>query len=166
MKSQLVVVKRRIRDCDVLRGKIVLESDDWLVLNRLDDSVFFDGYVAMRTKDVKSVSAASGFESRALELLGHRAVKPRWLKSFDVPQMVREVSARSGLVTFHQEVRKPNSCDIGTVDGVDEKFVAIRRVRRDGSVEEDVTRIPFARLTRVEWGGLYEAALLAVIRAG
>jgi hypothetical protein len=69
---------------------------------------------------------------------------------------------RSPLVTIYVERRDPNVCYIGSPVGMTTASLRLRRITPDALWEEKPKTYPFKDITRVEIGGRYETALMAV----
>lgn len=83
MKLRIVALERSIPNADIVRGQLVMSSAEWIVVNRLDDSVFFDGYVAIRASDVVAfrdsgtrTSRIPGNETAMVEAVRHPGTSP------------------------------------------------------------------------------------------
>jgi hypothetical protein len=165
LQQRLVIVKRSIPDCHELRGSIVLENKNWLVLALLNDAVFYDGYVAVRRSDINEIVDASeeGFESRALKVLARNPESLGDLSARSASGLVNAMAKRYRLITVHREFRNPNSCVIGEIASVSRTEIQLHSITRKARFQRGTWTIPFSDITRIEWGGMYEQAIEAVL---
>src|SRR5207247_1264369 len=71
----LVRVNRSIRRADRLEGFAIAIGAGWFLLHKLSPDMFLDGHVALRIRDVRTITFLGGasFQARALEHYGDRA---------------------------------------------------------------------------------------------
>jgi hypothetical protein len=69
------------------------------------------------------------------------------------------------LIVIHREVEEPEACDIGKITSFGSETFALREINPDAEWEEGTTEFRYDEITRVSYGGEYEAALALVAGA-
>jgi hypothetical protein len=156
------------RSCDAegpLRGSVVFETTGWIVLAKLDDSVFFDGYVAIRRHYVTEIHnlTNTGFESRALRALNRTPQPLTGLAARTTVGLITEMSTRFRLVRVDEEMDYPDSCQIGELVSVDRSHMELATVDRMARFDKSSLTIPLKAITMLAWGSKYESAIEAVL---
>ena len=150
-----------------LEGLVVGLSPSFVLLQRIDPAILLDGYVLLRVGDITSVDAvfpACQFVRRALKLRGLRRRLPR--AAFPLNDIIAVLAAAQSLfplVTFHQERRDRNVCWVGQVQSFTPAGVVLRELTPSATWDRAI-RYRIASLTRVDFGGSYEAALALVAK--
>ncbi|MDQ6947517.1 MAG: hypothetical protein M3256_14900 [Actinomycetota bacterium] len=162
--TELVRVVRSIRRADKLEGYVLKIGAEWLLLHVLNPDMFLDGHVAVRVSDVRSVKTL-GSDSFAARALRHYGDRPRKLSNIEL-RSTRAVIASAGkafsLVTIHIERRDPSVCYIGIPVALSTKALRLREISSEAHWDEEPTTYWLRDITRVDVGGRYERALLAV----
>lgn len=142
---------------DVIEGVEKARIGGWIVFAALSESFEFDGWVAVRERDVVAddVHGESLAIARILNL--RHQVEPEFGDG-DVWTAISDQWSDHGLVAVHVEHEFPGECQIGAgsiTDGV----VELRTVDMCGAFEDAVVHIAVSTITRLDWGGRYEEAL-------
>jgi hypothetical protein len=146
-----------------LSGFVVGLGDAWLLLHLVGDGAALGGWTAMPISDVKEVAVideAESFLPRALRLRGVTPEPLRDLALGGPRPLVSSAQSLFPVVTLHLE-RSDDICYIGRVEDVDDEFIALRLLSPAARWEE-TERFPVGEVSRVEFGGPYETALVAV----
>ena len=161
---QLVRILRTIRGADKIEGFVLKIGAEWLLVHNLDPEIFLDGHVALRLRDVRNVKplASASFTARALQHFGDRPRMPGRVDLTSTRTVIESASRRFPLVTVHVERRNPTVCYIGVPVDINSKTLRLRHITPDADWEKDPINYPLRDITRVEIGGHYERALLAV----
>ena len=162
--SRLVRVSRSIRGADVLTGVVVQSSDEWMLLHGVNDGIFLDGYIGIRLRDVRSVKvyAADSFVARALAHFGDRPKRPRGIDLNSRESLIETAGRRFPLIAIHREKADPTVCFIGTPASVGAKNLRLLEVDPNARWATEPTKWAMKDITRVDFGGRYEAALHAI----
>jgi hypothetical protein len=164
-KSTLVRLVRTIRRSDRLDGFVVGVGRDWVLMASLDPSIHLDGHTAVRIRDVSKVDRRGGpdtFVGRALMARGEWPPVAVEVDLDRVDDLIRTAAELSPLVTLHVEAHNPRVCFIGRPVRFGRKAVRLKEITPEAKWVERPTRWPFADITRVEFGGRYESALIIV----
>lgn len=162
--AELVRLLRAIRGADKVDGFVLKIGAEWVLVQNLDPGMFLDGHIALRVRDIRGVKPlpSGGFASRALKHYGDRPRMPGRVGLTSTRALIESASRRFPLVTIHVERRDPTVCYIGVPVGVNSKTLRLREITPDADWEDEPTSYPLKDVTRVDIGGRYERALLAV----
>ena len=154
----------RVDAFDSLSGYVVEIGTDLFVMQNVSDDITLDGYAVLRLGDVSAVSARGDehFSGHALTLLGLEPTKPG-LDVRDFETVLRSLRDRDELVTIALEKVAPDVLYIGKVERVEDRGVFMRLIDPD-ALWREAEFYEFGEITRVNFGGRYEAALLLVAR--
>jgi hypothetical protein len=161
---RLVRVARMIRGADRLDGFVVAIGPKWIVLHTLDHGMFLNGYSAIRLGDIKrvKVEADDSFPAKALRVRAEERLVPEGVDLGSTQSVISTAAGLFGLVTLNYEKDDPTVCFIGAVKKVSDKSVRLFEITPDAAWHEDTTKWPLNNITRIDFGGRYEDALLAV----
>jgi hypothetical protein len=161
----LTEVRRSIPGSDIVSGCIIERNEKYILLNKLDDSCFFDGYSLIRAKDVLEITDVSGdgFQVRALEIMKSFPQLPPGVDTSTIFSAISSFQEIYDLITIHLETRNPDVCFIGQVVEVNEVEMQVKIVTPNAKFESKLRTFKLSKITRLEWGGLYEKALGIVI---
>lgn len=144
-------------------GYVVSVADRWVVIQELDDSVYFDGYSAVRLKDISSVRPDDKAEyvERALATLGRP--EPTFSLSQDArtSEVLALAAANAPLVGFHLEQYDGEPLHIGQLGRLGKKRFEMLCVEANGKWDLAPERWPYKEVTQVSFGGRYYSALEA-----
>ena len=150
-----------------LLGFVVGLSPSLVLLHLIDSAILLDGYVVVRVSEITSVDTAFAsrqFVQRALRLRGHRRRPPAAAFPLqDVLAVLAAAQARFPLVTLHQERRNRRVCWVGQVQSFTPAGVVLRELTPSAAWDRAIW-YPIASLTRIDFGGSYEAALALVAK--
>jgi hypothetical protein len=160
----LVRILRTIRGADSVDGFVLKIGAEWLLLQNLDPGMFLDGHVSLRVRDIRRVKPlpSGSFAARALQHYGDRPRMPGRVDLSSTRTLIESSSRRFPLVTIHVERRDPSVCYIGVPVDVNSRTLRLREITPDADWENEPRSYRLADVTRVDIGGRYERALLAV----
>ena len=126
--------------------------------------MFLDGHVALRIRDVRTITFLDGasFQARALEHYGDRARRPGRVDLASTRTVIASLGRRFPLITIHPELRDPTVCYIGVPVSLTSRSLRLRAITTEAVWEDELSTYQLMDVTRVEIGGRYERALLAV----
>jgi hypothetical protein len=78
----------------------------------------------------------------------------------DLAVLLIDISEEFGLVTLHREEIEPDSCEIGRVVRADAVTYELEEIGSDARWFDDTFEYDLYDITRIEFGGAYEDALL------
>jgi hypothetical protein len=159
------------RSCEEghVTGYVCSLSSELVLVHVVSDDIRFDGFQALRLRDVTRVQAPAphaAFVERALELRRLRRKRaPVSLDLTSIASLLTTASQAFPLVTIHRELADPDVCHIGTVLGMTATSVTLREITPDARWEKKKVRHALSDITRVDVGGAYENALHIVDQA-
>ncbi|MBC7596323.1 MAG: hypothetical protein H7288_20735 [Kineosporiaceae bacterium] len=145
---------------DVL-GFVTSVGKEWVVVQRLMGSVYFDGYELLRLKDITDVEDErdNGYLERALSTLGHPRVDFDLPKSARTRDVLEHAAEYSSLVSVYVEKTDEHALLIGLSARCRSKKFQMQLINREGIWTTDTSSWRFKDVTRVAIGGRYVAAL-------
>ena len=161
--GRLVRFSRRFEEGTV-RGYVLDIGPRFFLLALMSDRVWFDGFECFRIGDVKKLTPDNyaRFAETALKKRGERKPKKPRVSVKNVEELLRSAAKAFPLVTIHREKFNPDVCWIGRVVGVGAGRVSLLEIGPDAKWEDSPTEYRLSEITRVNFGGDYEAALYLV----
>jgi hypothetical protein len=104
----------------------------------------------------------SRFAEKALKLSGRRPPKKPRIKIDSIEELLLSSCRNSPLVTIHREKVDPGVCWIGRVLKVGKERVLFLEINPDAVWKRKPSAYKLSEITRVDFGGEYEAALWRV----
>lgn len=160
--KHLFEVKRRLKDTGTTTGFIVDFSDSLVLLHTFDTDTFrLNGYSVIRKADIshyRVFSKAEYWQFRAVRRFRLRPMQPAGISVASLPELLKSVAEHYPLITLHPEKTKPEVCFIGTLASMTERTFTIEDLNCNAEWSGP-RRMKFGDVTRVEFGGGYEAAL-------
>jgi hypothetical protein len=166
IRSQyLVEFSRKPLDEYKLYGFVLACSNELTLLNVFDDATYtLNGYSVIRNDDVSLYAVydrPAYFPSRVLKLKG---IKPQPQPDISVssfPDLLTSINKRYPLFTIHREAINDDVCFIGRLVKMTPKTFTLLEI--DNCAEWDGQhRYRFEDITKVDFGGGYEAALALI----
>ncbi len=162
-EHQCVRIHRSIGGADVINGYVVALGPQWLLLS-VSGAASFNGWVALRTKDVAAVEPADGarFVRRGLEWQ-HSWPPAAPTSAVNVAGGTRallgSVAAAFPVVTMYRERRSGASCLVGRPGLFSSGDVEWQELSPDAVWQRQVTLCRSSAITRLDFGGQYESVL-------
>jgi hypothetical protein len=131
----------------------------------VDDRIWFNGFQCFRLSDVRELEVPhkyAAFVEAALKKRGQRMPSKRRINLASLEDMLLSADRAFGLVTIHREQADPGVCEIGRVICAGEGRVKLHEINPDASWDEEPKEYRLSEITRVDFGGDYEAALQLV----
>ncbi|MFT2109576.1 hypothetical protein [Marinomonas sp. 2405UD68-3] len=145
-------------------GFVVAANEEMVVIQLLDESIRLNGYQILFLEDISDFvhpAPFNDFQKRVLELRGEEVDVPKF-ELGDLGQLLIDISEEYGLVTLHREESESDSCEIGRVLKSDEVTYELEEIGSDARWFDDTYEYDLYDITRIEFGGAYEEALLLV----
>jgi hypothetical protein len=150
-------------------GFVVGLSDAMVLLHDMEPNlVTFDGYSAIPLTEVRQVHVMDDhdrFLERALALQGAVPAPQPDVLLADLPGLLSSVNSHFPLLALHLDRRAPGRCFIGRIAEIKKRSVRLREISPAARWEPDPYKYPLRDITRVSFGGAYEAALWMVAEA-
>jgi hypothetical protein len=164
-RNRTLVRIRRRRESGTDQGYVVGVSAELVLLAVISPEILLSGFMAVRVRDISSLKSPSpyaDFVESALRLRGQPtpSVPKVSLRSF--ASLIRSAGRQFPVVTLHRERAHPDVCEIGEVASVTAQHVTLREIDPQARWETKHTQFPVREITRVDFGGLYEDALVLV----
>ena len=146
-------------------GYVISCGKEFFVLEVFDKATRLDGFTCLRYEDVtecESPCPSQGFLVSALRLRNESGNK---VVDFDAPTVARllgNTAKNFPVVSIHLEECDPECCFIGTVVSLTAEKVGLLLITPDGEWEDEPESFVLKDITRLDFGGTYEAALVMV----
>lgn len=143
-------------------GFVVDANEEMVLLQLVDDSVRLNGYQVLFLEDISDFAHPApfnDFQKKVLALRGEKVVDPE-VELDDLAVLLIDISEEFGLVTLHREEIEPDSCEIGRVVRADAVTYELEEIGSDARWFDDTFEYDLYDITRIEFGGAYEDALL------
>ncbi|QUX91416.1 hypothetical protein CYL31_08285 [Marinomonas sp. A3A] len=143
-------------------GFVVDANEEMVLLQLVDDSVRLNGYQILFLEDISDFAHPApfnDFQKKVLALRGEEVVDPE-VELEDLAVLLIDISEEFGLVTLHREEIEPDSCEIGRVVRADAVTYELEEIGSDARWFDDTFEYDLYDITRIEFGGAYEDALL------
>ncbi len=145
-------------------GFVVAANEEMVVIQLLDESIRLNGYQILFLEDISDFvhpAPFNDFQKRVLELREEEIDVPKF-ELGDLGQLLIDISEEYGLVTLHREESESDSCEIGRVLKADAVTYELEEIGSDARWFDDTYEYDLYDITRIEFGGAYEEALLLV----
>mgnify|MGYP005991583335 CR=1 FL=1 len=143
-------------------GFVVAANEEMVLLQLVDDSIRLNGYQVLFLEDISDFAHPApfnDFQKKVLGLRGEDVVDPE-VELDDLAVLLIDVSEEFGLVTLHREEIEPDSCEIGRVIRADAVTYELEEIGSDARWFDDTFEYDLYDITRIEFGGAYEDALM------
>lgn len=163
-RNQVVRVYREGLEDGWATGYIVGVGPDFFAIELIDKGLRFDGFNCIRYRDVSDCAVPAPhweFVEKALRARSLERTREFKLDLSTLPNLLTSASKLFSAVTLRFEGDE-GYCHIGSVHTIAEDHVVLREITTDGGWESDLTRHELGGVTRVDFGGAYEAALCLV----
>ena len=151
--------------CPELEGKVVSFSDSIVCVAVLDDRVRFNGFDIFyreQITDIESPAPHAGFYDAALRLRDEAIPQAPPLDLSSMRSVLESATEVAPLLVIHREADEPEVCEIGQVTSLGDESFEMREIDPDAEWDDDRSEFPYEDVTRVSYGGEYEAALALV----
>lgn len=150
---------------DFFTGYVSRLGSAFFVLSLVDDNIHINGFACLRYSDVTALAVPAPNEHfivRALTLRGEYPPMPPPLNLTSPLELVRSACAAMPIVTVFTEEDDPEVCWIGQLRSWSDDLIVLDIVTPDGEWDVDPFQIDLPLITRVDFGGEYENALMLV----
>lgn len=137
----------------------------FFLLALVEDACRFNGFQCLRLSDVRELEVPhkyASFAEAALKKLGQRIpAKPR-VNVTNIEGLLKSASRVFPLITIHREIIDPDVCYIGRVGHVEKGLLSLLEIGPDAKWDSSPSEYLLKDITRVDFGGAYEDALILV----
>ena len=154
-------------DIDALEevGYVIGVGAEWCLLSYVSRDIAFNGFAALRLKDVTEVEAPhehAAFIEKALELKKLKEPDHPDIDLKDTGALVMSAGRAFPVVTLSREIADPDTCQIGMPVQIQAGSVSLMEIDANAVWYDDVEFYRLDEITRVDFGGGYEEALVLV----
>lgn len=151
--------------CPEFDGYILDCSESLVCLAVLDDRIRFNGIEVFYQNQITELDVPTShatFYETAIRLRGDPAPALPPLDLSSMQSVLESLEKTAPLIVIHRELQEPEICEIGQVVGLDAKTFRLREIDPDADWADDATEFRYEDISRVGFGGEYEAALALV----
>ena len=144
-------------------GYLVATGSEFFALHLVDKGIRLDGFNCFRYSDVTSTELPapySSFMNRVLRLRGERIADSFPFDLSTIGALLRDAGRAYPLVALHLESADPHVFDVGKILSVGDHEVSIQSITPAGEWLDDVETYALSDISRVDFGGAYEEALM------
>ncbi|RHA40985.1 hypothetical protein [Cellulomonas rhizosphaerae] len=163
--QSLVRIERRPKRADRVDGFVVGLGRKWVLVAATMDGGYFDGFVAIRIRDIARVRRDRSFEGRVSR------TQPEWpptapgaVELDSTKGMLRTLAATSPLIGIQKE-RERSALWIGQLVEIDRGWLALHEVRPDATWQKRPRWYKLRAITHAQVGSHYLTGLTAVAGA-
>lgn len=144
-----------------VRGFVVSVGERWVVIQKLEDAVYFAGYEVLRRRDLTEVedNRENGYIERAVRVLGRPPVDFGLPDSATTIDVLRAAAKHSTLVNVYVEKIDEDALLIGHLAQHRNKKFDMQLIGPTGVWTTGTSSWRYKDVTRVTVGGRYDAAL-------
>ncbi|RYD71603.1 MAG: hypothetical protein EOP84_24625 [Verrucomicrobiaceae bacterium] len=146
-------------------GYVVALGRQWCVLLVVGGGITFDGYKAIRLKDVAALTVPTPYAAFIEKALKKRKLRRPMSVVLDLSstaELLHSANVHYPLVTVHRETVDPDVCHIGRVISTSRTSVTLHEIGPAATWDEELLSYPLSEITCITFGGLYEDALWLV----
>lgn len=159
--GQGVRVSRDIPDTLDIRGLVVAESDEWVVLQE-EYEYFLTGFVAIRRDDIELV-VVDDFMPRALQAVGEVSSDPGQLDLSTTESLVASIAEHHPLVVIHTEYDDDTDvCWVGQVRECGDGRMRLREISPKAEWDDQDSDWELNDVSMMNFGSRYDRALWLV----
>lgn len=156
-----VRIVRSVAPDETLDGIVLDLKRDWILLAKIRNGGYFDGYSIARPADFRRVHTDARFLPFLREHQTWPPAKPREPIDLSSPSSFISAAARlADIVTLFEESRRPDMCWIGSTADWGKKSVWILTIDPDTTWDKYMTQFKFKHLTRIDFADDYNKALV------
>jgi hypothetical protein len=162
-EQKLIRLSRRFEEAQVA-GYVIAVGPGLVLLALVNGSIRLDGYECFRLSDVTAVEPDpfADFVEAALKARGQSLPEKPPVSVANIEELLVSAGEAFPLVTVHLEKTDPDVCWIGKILEVADGKVSLREIGPDAVWEPIPAAYLTQEITRVDFGGDYEAALFLV----
>jgi hypothetical protein len=137
----------------------------FFLLALVGDNLRFNGFNCIRYRDVRELEVPAryaAFAESALKLRGQVIPRPPKVKLGSTSELLTTAGRAFPIITIHRENVDSDICQIGRVVAVEKDKVELLEINADAHWDSRPLGYKTREITRVDFGGSYEDALMLV----
>ncbi len=163
-KNVLVQFRRTVEEGSVM-GYVLAVGPQLFLLALVDENIRFNGFQCLRLQDVRNLEVPAKhapFIEAALRLRGEKRPRTPAVVVDSIQELLSTANRAFPVITIHRETVAPDVCHIGRVVSVSDSEVSLLEIGPDARWDDDALSYRTREITRVDFGGDYEEALMLV----
>jgi len=148
-----------------LNGFVVAVGTNLFAMELISDAIYLDGFVCLRIEDVSCAEFPAphwSFTKSALSLRGQDVSEALPVDCSTISTVLRSIPQSAGLIAVHTEDLDSDVCHIGKIADLNEKSLTLDTISPDATWHDEQMVFELLDVTRIDFGGAYEDALLLV----
>ncbi len=161
-KQELVTIRRDSLGVSDIRGYIEQVTQSHLLVLNVDYDVCFSGFIVLRVEDVTFLRWGNNKLQAWDKVLSAREKPQTNLQDSDLAtwaDVCKAVAEESAVISIYQEAVDDDSCFVGRNVQIEGELVRVEDITNEG-VLDGIFAFPLKDITRVDFAGNYEQALL------
>lgn len=146
-------------------GYVLDIGPEFFLLLLVDDNMRFNGFQCLRLQDVRKLQLPAenaAFVEAALRIRGERVERKPKVSLDNIEELLLTANRLFPVVAIHRENVNPDVCHIGRVVKIEKGKVSLLEIGPDAVWDEEPIDYRLREITRVDFGGGYEEALVLV----
>lgn len=164
-QSQTLIRLERSLEQGFANGYVIATGSKWVLVAIVSDAILPAGYKAFRLTDIsvfRDPAPHASFVEAALRLRSVRRPKPSKIDITNAQSILTTAHQEFELVTIHREIADPGVCHIGQLYSSNKNQVCLTEITCDAELESGSNCYSLSEITKIDFGGPYEAALASV----
>jgi len=161
----LIAIEREGCDPGHDIGFVAGLAQDLVLLLCVSNEIHLNGFSVLRVGDISGIEIPHEHDAFVESALRLREESVDVYPKIDLSSLeaaLRSANRLFPLLSLHQEIADPEDCLIGKVLTVGRTQLEFIEIDPDAEWSEESSSLPLAGLTRIDFGGGYEEALLLV----
>ncbi len=165
-QRQLIEFQRSVPPATTEHGFVVGIGRRWVLFHMVKDAVALDGYQAVRHRDIaRARREPRKFSEGLLALRGHGPIVPTGIDLDRTRDLLRSATEQFRLVAVHPEYDEPDNCYVGAVSDFGNATFQLHEISPEAKWLPKRYRYTYKSISRVDFAGAYERALLELADA-
>ena len=148
-------------DHSSVRGYVLDVGPQFFLVAVVSDRIWFDGFECFRVGDVRDLrpDPHGAFVESALQIRGEQIPVKARVSLASIEELLLSASREAPLVVVHCEEMDPEVCWIGRILSIKRGRLSLLGISPEAQWHEEPDTFRLDQVTRVSFGGDYEAAL-------
>lgn len=165
-EQQLIEFQRSVPPATTEHGFVVGIGRRWVLFHMVKDAIALDGYQAVRHRDIaRARREPRKFSERLLALRGHGPIVLAGIDLDRTRDLLRSATKQFRIAAVHLEYDEPENCYVGAAGGFDDSTFQLHEISPEAKWLPKRYRYTYKSISRVDFDGTYERALLELADA-